>query len=97
MSQDQAVLPAATGHELLKFVVRIVKLLLEYTLPPLIEYSVRTVLVGGKSGFGIVALGQARSKIFSSGIMVAPRLSSGREIFDGNEQSFQIFIERRGH
>jgi hypothetical protein len=92
MSQVQAVFPTAMGHKHLEFVVRITRLLLEYTLPSLIEYSARTGLVGGKGGFGIVTLVQARTRIFSSGIMAAPRLSSGREIFDG-EQSFQIFVE----
>jgi hypothetical protein len=45
------------GHELLEFVVGIARLFLEYMLPLMIEYKISTVLVGGKGGFGIVALG----------------------------------------
>lgn len=83
---------AAMGHELLEFVVGITRLFLEHTLPFPIEREVGTVLVGGKGGFGIVALGQAWGKIFSKWIIAAPRLSRSRKILDGSKQSFQILV-----
>ena len=87
VSQDQAVFPA-------EFVGGITRPLLEHTLPFLIEYKVSTVFVGWKSGLGIVALGLAWGKIFSKRIIAAPRLSRGRKILDGGEQSFQILVDR---
>jgi hypothetical protein len=83
------------GHELLKFVVGSARSLLEHMLPFMIEYKVSIIFVRGKHGSRIVALSLARGKIFSKRIIAAPRLSRGRKILDGGEQSFQIFVDRR--
>jgi hypothetical protein len=77
----------AIGHELCEFVSRLAGQLLEDMFLLLMEDKVHPAR---KNRLGIIALGQARGKIFCVAVAIFGRC---RKVVDGSQQSHQLLAE----